>query len=150
MLRLSRELVKSVVPGSVAWGSPGPLQLSLGGCPWRVAVGSMLLCRTRRVQAEPVLRKLLARYPVPELLCRAEDIEEIVRPCGLYRNRARQLVRFSSLWLSDGWEEMRELPGVGIYVADAVGLFCFGDTELECVDEVLVEYVSWLSQRSAS
>ena len=144
MLRLSRELVKLVVPGPVSWGTPGPLQLSLGGCPWRVAVVSMLLCRTRRVQVEPVLRRLLSKYPVPEMLCRAEDIEELVRPCGLYRNRARQLVRFSSLWLGDGWEEMRELPGVGIYVADAVGLFCFGCTELECCDVELVEYVKTL------
>lgn len=101
------------------------------------------------MQAEPTLRTLLRLYPTPEALCRAEDIEELVRPCGLYRNRARQLVRFSSLWLGDSWSEMRELPGVGIYVADAVGLFCFGCTELECYDAALRGYAECLL-RSAS
>lgn len=149
MLRLTREMVKAVVPGPIVWDTPGPLQLSLGRCPWRVAVASMLLCRTRYIQAKSTLKELLGRYPTPSALCCAEDIEDIVRPCGLYRNRARQLTRFSCMWLGDGWSEMQELPGVGIYVADAVGLFCFGCTELESFDAVLREYAK-CSQSLAS
>lgn len=145
MLLLSREMVKAVVPQPVSWGALGPLQLSLGGCPWRVAVASMLLCRTRRCQAEPALKALLAQWPDAAALCRAEGLEWVVRPCGMHRNRARQLQRFSCLWLSDSWQDMRELPGVGLYVADAVGLFCFGCTELESNDEALRRYVCSLS-----
>ena len=103
-------------------------------------MASMLLCRTRRAQAEPVLKELLHRYPTPEALCRSEDLETLVRPCGLHRNRARQLQRFSCVWLGDGWSEMLGMPGVGLYVADAVGLFCLGCTELESSDTVLREY----------
>lgn len=140
MLPLPRATVKSVVPGPLRWAAPGPLQACLGGCPWRVAVGSMLLCRTRGAQARPVLKELLALHPTPEVVCRAEGLEELLRPCGLHRNRARQLQRFSCLWLSESWGDMRELPGVGVYVADAVGLFCFGCTDVECNDRVLRAY----------
>lgn len=140
MLRLSREQVKSLVPRPVVWSTPGPLQACLGGCPWRVAVASMLLCRIWRAQAESALRELLHRWPDAVALCRAEGLEWVLLPCGLHRNRARQLQRFSCLWLGDGWEEMRELPGVGLYVADAVGLFCLGCTDLESSDEVLRGY----------
>lgn len=140
MLQLSRSAVKALVPGPVDWAAPGPLQVCLGGCPWRVAVASILLCRTRGAQTRPVLRELLSRYPTPEAVCRAEGLEELLRPCGLHRSRARQLQRFSCLWLSDTWQDMRELPGVGLYVADAVGLFCFSDMNLESADAVLRLY----------
>src|ERR1035438_1473653 len=98
----------------------GPLQAGLGRDPWKVAVASMLLCRTRRVQAEPCFERLLYFYPGPEALARADAcaVEGIVRPCGLHRQRARQLVRFSTRWFS-AYEDLRELPGVGLYVADA-------------------------------
>lgn len=139
MIKLSREMLKAVVPGPVTPPrSEFLLQESLGGCPWRVAVASMLLCRTTRRQAEPVLLRLLSKYPGPEHVCRAPDLETVVRPCGLHRSRARQIARFSAQWLGDGWEDLRELSGVGVYVADAVGLVCFGCTDLECSDSALV------------
>jgi hypothetical protein len=53
--------------------------------------------------------------------------------------------RFCVMWLGDGWSDMRELPGVGVYVADAVGLFCFGCMELRCVDRVLTAFRDSLS-----
>ena len=140
MVPLLREKLRAIVPTAVSSPQAGRLlQECLGGCPWRVSVASMLLCRTTRRQAEPALLELLRRWPGPEFLCRADllEVESVVRPCGLYRNRARQLTRFSSLWLGDGWEDLRDLCGVGVYVADAVGLVCLGCTELESKDHAL-------------
>lgn len=140
VIPLPREKLKAVKSGVQTDLAPGELlQESLGGDPWRVAVASMLLCRTTRRQAEPVLQTLLLRWPYPEYLCRADvrDVEFVVRPCGLHRNRARQLIRFSSMWLGDGWVDLRDLPGVGLYVSDAVGLVCFGCTALESSDHAL-------------
>ena len=126
-----------------------PLQLGMGIDPWRVAVCSMLLCRSRRMQAQPVLQVLLNFWPSAPHLARANEseVEAVVRPCGLQRNRARQLIRFSSLYLADTWQDMRELPGVGAYVADAVGLFCLGCTELDSSDGVLRKYAESLCAR---
>ena len=50
--------------------------------------------------AEPLARRmeeLFAKYPTPEALAEAplSDIEAVVRPCGLYRTKAKNLT-FSS------------------------------------------------------
>jgi hypothetical protein len=106
----------------------------------------MLLCRTRRVQAEPVLCKLLDLWPTAPVFAGAVGVEAVVRPCGLHNQRARQLQRFTNLWLSDGWEALSELPGCGVYVRDCVGLFCFGDTNLESDDKVLHAWASLIKR----
>ena len=141
MIELSRTKCKSIVPGPIVLGLY-PLQLGLGKSPWHVAVASMLLCRTRQVQAEPVLRELLDRWPWAQVMAVSEGLEGVVKPCGLHRNRARQLQRFSVAWLGDSWNTMEDLPGVGVYVADAVRVFCFDGMEVLSKDRVLLDYVS--------
>jgi endonuclease III len=96
----------------------------------------MLLCRTRKMQALAALKQLFARWPTAGDLARADaaEVEAAVRSCGFHRQRARQLVRFSGAYLTPYWNRLEELPGIGVYVADAVGLVCFGCTELRCND----------------
>ena len=147
-MNLIPQLLKNRIVGEYTL-SHTPLQAGLGGCPWRVAIASMLLCRTRRVQAEPVLRELLFRWPTAAALAVAEGVEEVCRPCGLHRQRARQLQRFSNEYLADWWKDLRELTGVGVYVADAVSLFCFGETNLESKDNVLSDYARRVKCASA-
>jgi len=123
-----------------------PIQLGLGASPWRVAVCSMLLCRSRYQQVLPVVQELFRRWPTAAALARADDgeLESAIRSLGLYRNRRRQLQRFSSLYTGDSWAELMDLPGVGVYVADAVGIVCFGDTALESGDTALKAYAAHL------
>ena len=142
MMPLPRELCRSVpYPANVSF-TARPLQSGLGGYPWMVAVASILLNRARWLQAAPVLANLIGEWPTPEMLALADaaHLERIVRPCGLHHNRARVLIRMSGLWNSSAWADIRDLPGVGVYVADAVGLFCFGCTELESNDHVLRDW----------
>ncbi len=124
-------------------GTKGPLQATLGEDPWKVMLAAMLLCRARRAQAEPVLKELLVRWPDAASLARSDtsELEAVVRPCGLHRSRARQMQRCASLWHSEAWEFLSDLPGVGDYVNDSVAVFCFGCKELECSDHVLKEYL---------
>lgn len=122
------------------------LQDGMGKDAWRVTIASCLLCRTRRQQTEPVLKELLAQYPAAADLARSADLEPVLRPLGMQRNRARQLQRLSSMWHGEAWHDLRDLPGVGKYVADAVGLFVFSCTELECTDHALVAYVERLNR----
>lgn len=143
---VSREEVRRCVPGPHRYDAR-VLQAGLGKDPWKVAIASMLLCRARRVQAEPVLCRLLSHWPTANALAVAShlDVEQVVRPCGFQHNRARKLVRFSGQYIDDYWNDLRQLVGVGSYVSDAVGLFCFGRTNLECTDRVLVSYVEELA-----
>jgi hypothetical protein len=119
------------------------LQSTLGRDPWKVAVASVLLCRTRRSCVEDVLCNLLDRWPTPPALAASDmELEAALQPLGLHRQRARQLQRMSLKYTTDVWDDLRELPGIGKYVADAVGLVCFGCTELESGDEPLSRYAA--------
>jgi endonuclease III len=106
-----------------------------------VALASMMLQRTRRSQADAVLQDMLQRWPHPGALAAAEGLEEVLRPCGLHLSRARRVRRFCAQWLGDFWDDMRDLCGVGVYVADCVGYFCFGCKDLESTDWVLHQAV---------
>lgn len=123
-----------------------PLQSGLGGCPWRVTLASMLLCRTRRHKMQGVFQELLTKWPTPGDLARAEtaELEVLLKPLGLYRTRSRQMIRFSLAWVEGTWNELTELNGVGDYVADSVGLICFGDTNIVSEDPALRKLVTRL------
>jgi endonuclease III len=150
-MRVTRTMCRSAATSDELSFLARPLQIGMGGCPWRAAIASMLLCRTRRAQAQPALQELLKLWPTAAELARSgEELEEVVRPCGLHRNRARQMRRFSNQYLGDSWVLLRELTGVGRYVHDAVGLCVFGLTDIESDDEVLRRYACSLLARSLS
>ena len=140
---MTRAMCRGKPAGCVLDFGRRPLQAGLGGCPWRVAVASILLCRTRKVCVAPMLKGFFARWPTAGDLARSdtEELEAVLQPLGLQRRRARQLQRFSVRYLGDSWEELTDLPGVGAYVRDAVGLVCFGLTDVACGDKALLEYV---------
>jgi endonuclease III len=69
-----------------------------------------------------------------------DELEALLRPLGLHRQKARQLVRFSWQYLGEWWDDIGELAGVGAYVREAVGLVCFSYTDLSCGDRALTEY----------
>lgn len=117
-----------------------PIQLGLGGSPWRVGIASILLNRTRRSVAEPILRDLLFFWSTPETLARADGLVNVIRSLGFQNRRATVLTSFSVAWLTDEWRDFRDLPGVGTYVADAVGLCIFGCPDLESNDIALTTY----------
>lgn len=149
MIPLPRQMVKACHSEPTLDFSDQLLQAGLGKCPWRVAVASILLNRTTRKQVEPVLLALLEQWPTPMALACADrvDLADTLRSLGLQYTRANRLVRFSSKFLEDDWADLRDLPGVGPYVADAVGLVCFGCTELASEDPALHEYARRMRRR---
>ena len=158
MILLPRDKIIAAREARGSWEvlpPPALLQEHLGRDPWKIAVASMLLCRTHRRQAEPCFLKVLERWGAPELLARAElaEVETVCQPCGLRtestRNRARAMTRMSTKWFSSSWEDMRELPGVGLYVADAVGMFVFDCYELDSNDGVLHGYAARATRKVA-
>ena len=105
-----------------------PIQLGMGGSPWRVIVASQLFQRARNGRIERVLEELLKTYPEAAWLARADmdRLVAILKPCGLHLSRARQLVRMSSAYTSDVWSDLRDLAGVGPYVLECVAKYCLG------------------------
>jgi adenine-specific DNA glycosylase len=80
----------------------------------------------------------LNKYPTLETLANAkqEEIEQILRPLGFWRIRARDLKRLSTQLLEEysgeipsDSKKLLQLFGVGDYVAKAVSCFGFGNKE---------------------
>lgn len=119
ILQISRELEK-IYPEALC-------ALEWQGEPWRLMVMGRLSAQCTDARVNVVCRELFARFPTPEALGNGaiEEIEEIVRPCGLYRVKAqsirdacRMLVEDYGGRIPDTMEELLRFPGVGRKVAN--------------------------------
>ena len=100
---------------------------------WKLLVSVRLAAQCTDARVNVVVKDLYAKYPSPEALAKAspEEIEEIVRPCGLGRSKARDISGCMRMLVTeyggrvpDTMEELLRLPGVGRKSANLV----LGDT----------------------
>ncbi len=101
--------------------------LQYEGEPWRLLVMGRLSAQCTDARVNIVCRDLFARFPAPEVMANAplEEIEEIVRPCGLYRTKAANIkdacARLVDVYggvLPDDMDELLTFPGVGRKIAN--------------------------------
>ena len=101
--------------------------LEFGGDPWRLLVMGRLSAQCTDKRVNIVSRELFSRYPTPLDMANADisELEEIVKPCGLYRMKAdnireasRMLVARFGGELPDTMEELLLFPGVGRKIAN--------------------------------
>lgn len=101
--------------------------LEYGGDPWRLLVMGRLSAQCTDARVNLTCRTLFARYPNPAALASAElsEVEEILRPCGLFRVKAQNVIDASRMLLTeyggilpDRMEELLRFPGVGRKVAN--------------------------------
>lgn len=101
--------------------------LEYGGEPWRLLVMGRLSAQCTDARVNIVCRELFEAYPTPRDLADApiEEIERIVRPCGLYRVKAADIkaeCRMLCDWyggvLPDTMEDLLRFPGVGRKIAN--------------------------------
>jgi len=100
-----------------------------GLTPYEALVTEILLTKTRAELVATTARVVLARYSsIRELShARAEDLEELLYPLGLYRKRARGLIACAAAVVErhkgsvpSSIAELVELPAVGRYAAHAI------------------------------
>lgn len=101
--------------------------LEYGGEPWRLLVMGRLSAQCTDARVNIVCRELFEAYPTPRDLADApiEEIERIVRPCGLYRVKAAD-IKAECRMLCDGYggvlpdtmEDLLRFPGVGRKIAN--------------------------------
>ena len=101
--------------------------LEYGGEPWRLLVMARLSAQCTDARVNIVCRELFSVYPTLEELAAAplSSIEDIVRPCGLFRTKAESIKAACTILveryggrLPDTMEELLELPGVGRKIAN--------------------------------
>ena len=103
--------------------------LEYTGEPWKLLVMARLSAQCTDKRVNEVSLILFERYPTPEALAGAElaDVEEIVRPCGLYHVKAKDIIaECEMLCREDGgelprdMERLLEYPGVGRKIANLI------------------------------
>lgn len=101
--------------------------LEFKGEAWRLMVMGRLSAQCTDKRVNIVCRELFERYSTPEALANAdlEDVENIIRPCGLFRTKARDIVGECKMLvenyggvLPDSIEELLLFPGVGRKIAN--------------------------------
>jgi A/G-specific adenine glycosylase len=100
-----------------------------------VLVSEILLAKTRAEDASRVVRRVLETYPTPHALAAADKrtVERMLYPLGLHRLRAMRLISCAAELVAnhDGVVprsvvELRALPLVGRYAANAIASVAFG------------------------
>lgn len=101
--------------------------LEWNGDAWKLLVMGRLSAQCTDARVNLVCRELFSLFPTPEAIKDAdiEELERILRPCGLYRVKAqntkdacRMLVEDYNGILPDTMEELLKFPGVGRKVAN--------------------------------
>ena len=111
--------------------------------PFQLGVATILSAQTTDVRVNMVTPELFRRYPDAASLAsaRQEDVEEVVRSTGFFRNKARNIIGFArDLMAEHGGQvprtmaELHPLPGVGRKTANVILGNAFGVDEGVVVD----------------
>ena len=115
--------------------------LLYGGDPWRLLVMARLSAQCTDARVNEVSVKLFEKFPTAEAMALGDiaDIENIVKPCGLYRMKAANIKDASAL-IVNVWggripseiDELLTLPGVGRKIANLIVGDVWGKDAIVC------------------
>jgi endonuclease-3 len=103
--------------------------------PWQLLVATVLSAQCTDERVNKVTPELFARWPRPEDLASAsqEDVESVIRPTGMFRQKAASLRNAAAIVSSEHGGEVPQdldtlvaLPGVGRKTAKVVMSEAFG------------------------
>ena len=113
---------------------------------WKLLVSVRLAAQCTDARVNVVVEGLYEKYPTVEALAEADvdEIEKIVRPCGLGRSKARdisgcmKMIRDEYEWkVPDDFDALMKLPGVGRKSANLIMGDVFGKpaivTDTHCI-----------------
>ena len=113
---------------------------------WKLLVSVRLAAQCTDARVNVVVPKLYEKFPPIEALAAAEvdEIEEIVRPCGLGRSKARDISLCMKMLVEDfggrvpdNFDDLMKLPGVGRKSANLIMGDVFGKpaivTDTHCI-----------------
>jgi A/G-specific adenine glycosylase len=93
--------------------------------PFHKLIAEVLLQKTRAENIIEIYEKIVEKYPGPTELAQeaVSKLEELLRPLGLYRVRAKNLVELAKVFSNKAEipcnrDELENMPGVGPYIAN--------------------------------
>ena len=115
--------------------------LEYGGDPWKLLVMGRLSAQCTDARVNIVCRDLFDRFPTAQAMATGDlaEIEEIVKPCGLYRMKAQNIRDASAMLVNefDGalpsdMNSLLKFPGVGRKIANLLIGDVFGLPAVVC------------------
>lgn len=109
---------------------------------WKMVVCCILLNQTTNQQVRKILPDLFELIPDPNsaLLVDPDLIQFTIRSTGFSKVKTERIVAMSKKWI-EGFEDVRELPGVGRYASDSWEIFVNKNHSLEVTDKKLKMYL---------
>ena len=113
----------------------GPKPWARRSNPYRTLIGTILSAQTTDAQVGGVTPALFRKFSTPAALAKARrsDVERIVKPVGLHKAKAKNIIAAARTIASDFGgrvpstrEELVKLPGVGRKTANVVLIKAFG------------------------
>ena len=133
-LSLIVERLKEIYPNSEC-------ALHYDGDPWKLLVMGRLSAQCTDARVNIVCEELFKRFPDAEAMANGDiaEIEEIIKPCGLYRMKADNIREASRMLLTDfggqlpdNMDDLLKLPGVGRKIANLLLGDIFGKEAIVC------------------
>jgi len=114
--------------------------------PWKMLICCILLNQTTNQQVRKVLDPLFELMPDPQSCVSADPLKiaDIIRPTGFYNIKAARMQKLSQKWIR-GFEDPRELPGVGKYAMESWDIFVNNRIDFVPTDKKLKMYLDSLA-----
>jgi endonuclease-3 len=115
--------------------------LEYGADPWKLLVMARLSAQCTDARVNIVCKQLFTKYPNARAMAEADigELEEMVRPCGLYRTKADGIKRASRIIVDNyggkipnTMEGLLALPGVGRKIANLIMGDVYGEPAIVC------------------
>lgn len=103
--------------------------------PWKILLAEILLIQTDAAKVLAAYQKIVECLPNPEATLKIGEnaIAELLRPLGLYKQRASTLIKAAKFIKEKHggkvpirYQELKEVPGIGEYAAAAMAIY-FGE-----------------------
>ncbi len=111
--------------------------------PFEMMIAVMLSAQCTDERVNKTTPKLFSKYNIPEKLAEIDikELEEIIHPCGFYKNKAKNIKACSQKLIEeykgivpDDMEKLQSLPGVGRKSANVIMLEAFHNPQGIAVD----------------
>lgn len=97
--------------------------------PWQLMVGAILAAQCTDARVNLITPTLFSRFPHAAAMAKASqpEVEELVRSCGLFHNKARAIIGASQALIErhegvmpDRLDALLDLPGIGRKIANLI------------------------------
>lgn len=111
--------------------------------PFELGIAVMLSAQCTDERVNKITPRLFEKYKKPEdyINSSLEEIEEIIKPCGFYKNKAKSVLGYAKVIvneyngkLPETMEELVKLPGIGRKSANVIMLEAFNNPQGIAVD----------------